>query len=63
MRQRDDESSSSSSLERVRPSAVQRLLGNVHVTGPDTRWVKAEGRALPGNSTVGRQLLGPALRC
>jgi hypothetical protein len=36
MRQREDDSISGSS-ERVRPSAVQKLLGNVHMAGPDNR--------------------------
>lgn len=40
MRQRDDDSNGSIE-HRVRPAAVQRLLGNVHVTGPDVRWVAA----------------------
>lgn len=38
MRQREDDSTGSTS-ERVRPSAVQKLLGNVHMAGPDSRWV------------------------
>jgi hypothetical protein len=37
MRQREDVNGGSSSEQRVRPSAVQKLLGNVHVAGPDIR--------------------------
>lgn len=62
MRQRDDDASSSSASVAseqqrvaVRPSAVQRLLGNVHVAGPEGSrcgaWLwRIAGRSL-ANST------------